>query len=342
MIKNIQIFLTLCITIPAVAFAQNKITINSTVDKDKILIGDVVTYSVEVAHDEDVELQMPSLAANLGAFEIRDYKVVDPVKRDNEVVEQTNYSISTFDTGEFEIPALAVQFRAIGDSTWQSIKSEPILITVASLDPDSTGDIRDIKLPKTPPQDYRAIVKWSLIGLLGPAFVAFLIYYIKRRREGKSLLPRRARPQRPAHEIALEALDDLVKSDLLSSGEVKEYYTRLSDIVRQYIQDRYFIMALEMTTTQLLRAMQDASLAETSVATIADLFSTCDLVKFAAFMPDEATHEIKTKSAFDFINDTKLVIVETNDSGENAKSLDDESLVVEEADDSEEEEAANV
>jgi len=342
MIKNIQIIVALCITLAAAALAQDNITVNSAVDKDKILIGDVVTYSVQVAHDENIELQMPALAANLGAFEIRDYKVLDPVKRDKEIVEQTNYSISTFDTGEFEIPGLAVQFRATGDSTWQTIKSEPILITVASLDPDSSGDIRDIKMPVTPPRDYRAIIKWSVVGLLGLALIAFIIYYIKRRRQGKSLLPRRARPQRPAHEIALEALDALVGSDLLSRGEVKEYYTRLSDIVRQYIENRYFIMALEMTTTQLLRAMQEASLAEMNVATIADLFSTCDLVKFAAFIPDATTHEKKTQSAYDFVNETKLIIVETPGEDENETPSDDGAVVVENAGDSEKEEEIDV
>ena len=213
---------------------------------------------------------------------------------------------------------------------------------MASLDPDSSGDIRDIKMPKTPPRDYRAIVQWSLIGLLGLALIAFLIYYIKRRREGKSLLPRRARPQRPAHEIALEALDELVKSDLLSSGKVKEYYTRLSDIARQYIEDRYFIMALEMTTTQLLRAMQEASLSESIVTAIADLFSTCDLVKFAAFIPDEATHELKTKSAYDFVHETKLVIVETPGEDEKDETRDDESAVVNEISEPEKEEEIDV
>ena len=87
MIKTIQTLFSLCVMLATAAFAQNNITVNSTVDKDKILIGDVVIYSVAVAHGDSIELQMPSLAANLGAFEIRDYKVLDPVKRDKEVVD---------------------------------------------------------------------------------------------------------------------------------------------------------------------------------------------------------------------------------------------------------------
>ncbi len=326
--KRILYTFSIYAAVLAVVFAQDGgVSVESSVDRNQILIGDVITYSVIVSHAKDVELQMPSLAANLGAFEIRDYKVLDPVKRDDKIVEQTNYLISTFDTGEYEIPELPVQYRLSGDSTWRTIKTEPILISVSSLNPDSTGDIRDIKPPMTPPRDYRAMIKWMLIALLSLALLAFILYYIKRRREGKSLLPKRAQPPRPAHEIALEALNELVQSDLLAGGDVKEYYTRLSDIIRQYIENRYFINALEMTTTQLLGAMRQAGL-EDLVETMNDFLSTCDLVKFAAFIPDEETHRQKTKTAFDFVNKTKLIIVETPAGEGEASALEEEAADV--------------
>jgi hypothetical protein len=311
-------------------FAQSGVSVQSTVDRNQILIGDVINYSIAVSHNENIELQMPSPAANLGMFEIRDYEMLDPVQEDESIVERTAFLLSTFDTGEYEIPELPIQYRAVGDSTWVTIFSEPIIITVASLNPDSTGDIREIKPPMTPARDYRAIVKWSLLGLLALSLIAFLLYYIKRRREGKSLLPTRAQPPRPAHDIALDALDKLNESNLLANGEIKEYYSQLSDIIRQYIENRYFIMALEMTTTQLLQSMQASNLQDQNIETMADFLSTCDLVKFAAFKPEEDMHQQKTKSAYDFVNATKLVILESPVEEDKEILKEDESVVIEE------------
>ena len=327
---RLKYILLVCLFITFKLPAQTGVSVQSSVDKNQILIGDVINYSVTVSHDDSVELQMPSPAANLGMFEIRDYEVFEPARQDKKIVEQTNFLLSTFDTGEYEIPELPIQYRAIGDSAWETIFSEAILITVASLNPDSTGDIRDIKPPMTPPRDYRAIIKWILFGLPALALVVFVLYYIKRRREGKSLLPRRAQPPRPAHDIALDALDELVESDLLETGEIKEYYSRLSDIVRQYIENRYFIIALEMTTTQLLRALQDSALAEKHIDMMADFLATCDLVKFAAIRPAEKTHQQKTKTAYDFVNDTKLIILESPVESGDPNTQEDEAVVVEE------------
>jgi len=320
------IFLIVAFAVAA-ALARSGVSVQSLVDKNQILIGDVLTYSVRVSHPDSVELQMPSPAANLGAFEIRDYKMLESVREEESIVDGATFWLSTFDTGEYEIPELSIRFRSKGDSTWQQVFSEPILITVASLNPDSTGDIRDIKPPITPPRDYRAIVKWSLIGLLMAALIAFLLYYLKRRREGKSLLPKRARPPRPAHELALEALDKLAAEELLERGEVKEYYSRLSDIIRQYIENRYFIPAMEMTTTQLLGAMQEAALAETDIARMADFLATCDLVKFAAVIPDKETHSQKTKTAYDFVQATKLIIQQEQESEQNQDLSETDSAV---------------
>ena len=162
---SIHIFLAALIHISVVLGAGN-ITVNSTVDQDRILIGDVITYSVIVERDADVDVLMPALAQNLGMFEIRDYEVLEPQKIDDKIVEQTNYLISTFDTGDYVIPELEINYRVQGDSTWQVIKTQAIDVYVESLNPDEAGDIRDIKPPLTPPRDYRRVVLMGILALL--------------------------------------------------------------------------------------------------------------------------------------------------------------------------------
>mgnify|MGYP006278135445 CR=1 FL=1 len=303
------ILLSLCF-FALTAWAQEEITVESMVDRDQILIGDVITYSVQVSYAPAVEVQMPSLAENLGMFEIREYEVIEPKKVDDRMETRTDYLISTFDTGEFEIPELEIMYRSQNDSAWQSIKTEPITIRVESLNPDEAGDIRDIKPPKTPPRDYRAYILWGLLALLVIAIAVFIWYYLKRRREGKPILPTRTKPPRPAHEVALEQLDALTETNLLADGEIKEYYTRLSEIIRQYIEHRYFIYATEMTTTQLLGTMRDEGIKEAHVDQLHTFLLRCDMVKFAKYLPSDEEHAETTHLAYEFVHDTKLVIVE--------------------------------
>jgi hypothetical protein len=288
-------------------FAKADISIESKVNCSTIHIGDVITYSVIVTHDPTIKLEMPSLAANLGMFEIRDYKVLEPVEKNGEVVSQTDYLISTFEIGEMEIPPLQIGYTVEGDSTKHHLKSEPINIVVESLNPDEAGDIRDIKSPIYLPRDYRKLILWSSLGLLLAGLGIFAFYYIKRRREGKSILPSRTKPPRPAHEVALEALEKLVQSDMLESGQVKNYYVEISDIIRTYIEGRYSIVALEMTTTQLLEKVRQEQIDSEIVVLLNEFLDSCDIVKFAKYIPTPQENEQTTQWAFDFVNKTKLV-----------------------------------
>ena len=95
--KNLflPILFMLCVPIWA---QEDPIAISSSVDKARIRIGDLITYTVTVTHDKDIQVEMPGLGANLGGFEIRDYQVYDPKKEEGQIVSQVDYIISTFFT----------------------------------------------------------------------------------------------------------------------------------------------------------------------------------------------------------------------------------------------------
>ena len=310
---------------------MGNISIESSVDRSTIFIGDVITYSVVIAHDPEVHLRLPALAANLGMFEIRDYKVYDPEKAGSQISEKIEYLISTFDTGEYEIPELAVEYTVADDSTIFTIKSEPIAVTVESLNPDEAGDIRDIKPPLLPRPNYGTYITYGSILLILVALAIVIFYLLKRRREGKSLLPRKQKPMRPAHEIAMEELERLVAADLHNHGQVKEYYIRLSDIIRQYIENRFYIPALEMTTGQLIAVMSSEGLDAEYIDMMRIFLDQCDLVKFAKYIPTEKENSETTQIAFDFVERSKLVIHALQADTEAVEaSTDDERQLVEE------------
>ncbi|HOY45552.1 MAG TPA: hypothetical protein PL189_12475 [bacterium] len=287
--------------------SQGQVTIDSQVDRAKILIGDVVRYSLRVSHAPEVTVEMPTPGSNLGMFELREYQVLPPEKREGKIILGADYLISTFDTGEFEIPALQVTYTLKGDTARQTLSSEPIRILVQSLNPSEAGDIRDIKPPLVPPRDWKSIFLKVGGALLLLAGAAAAWWYIRRRRQGKSILPERQIPPRPAHEIALAELRALVDSDWLANGKHKAWHSELADIIRRYVQGRYGIDAPEMTSRQLLSALEQYGLEESWLPGLRDLLGICDMAKFAKYIPEAVETERLTAAAFAFVEGTKLV-----------------------------------
>jgi len=309
-LKFVRSALILMIFGAVAAMAQGRVSVESKVDRAKINIGDVITYSVIITHDADVQLEQPSPGKNLGQFEIRGYQVAPPKPVHGQIVSRTDYQISTFDVGEFDIPSLRVYYRTAQDTTRRHLRTEVITITVASLNPNEKGDIRDIKPPMTPPRDLKRIVLAIcavviLLSLLGLGW-----WYYRRRKQGQPLLPMRDKPRRPAHEIALEALAELEAGDWLAGGRIKDYYVAVSEIVRRYISDRYFIDAMEMTTSHLLDRLLEQQLEQEPQTLLQSLLRMSDLVKFAKYIPEPDEQRQAVPQARAFVQATKLVLEE--------------------------------
>jgi len=301
-------FCALLFTVQFVVHAQSgSITIDSKVDKGTIRIGDLIVYSVILRHDPEIEVVLPELGANLGNFEIRDYNVHDRRIENEHTVEQIDYTISTFDTGEFEIPSVAFFYNHKDDTLRAVLKTQPIKIVVESLKPSEAGDIRDLKEPHELPRDYRQLLIWGGIILAVLICVGILIYIWYRRRLGKSLLPTKTEPPRPVHEIALDELEALRASPLLLEGKVKEYYIILSEIIRRYIEGRYFIVAMELTSLELDRELRNADIDPQHTALINSFMADCDMVKFAKYLPTDEENINNIQNAFEIVKKTKLV-----------------------------------
>ena len=301
---------------------ESPVSVESRLDKSSITIGDTVRYTIRLARDANVKVNWPALGANLGAFEIRDYDKPDPRKINGRLVEEISYTISTFDTGRFEIPPLALAYQAPPDTMWKNLQTEKLEIYVASMQPSQDGDIRDIKSPWELPRDWKLILRLAAIGAV-ILLLAGIGFYYWRKRQGKSLLPERKEPERPAHEIALEALQKLRESDLLANGRIKAFYVELTEIVRRYIEGRYFVPALELTTGELMRNLQPVAIESNAKAMLQELLDSGDLVKFAKYEPAVEEHERTLQLAEAFVDTTKFVIVapaeSANDKSSNGK-----------------------
>ncbi|NQT26688.1 hypothetical protein HQ585_15135 [candidate division KSB1 bacterium] len=299
-------------------FAQEDapISIASSVDKATIRIGDLIQYQIIVTHAPDVQIQLPGEGANLGGFDIRAYEAHEPRKENGMIITESAYTISTFFTGEFDIPPTAVLYTLPGDTISQILMTEPIHIVVESVKPSEEGDIRDIKSPAEIPRNWWILIRWIGLGLF--VLLSIVLGYIgyRRRKAGMSLLPFREAPPRPPHEVALEALGKLDPAGLDDPVKIKWFYSEVSEIIRRYLEGRYYVMALEMTTFEVLDGLKNVDVETEIQNAVRQFLEPCDLVKFAKFIPVERQHVITLQQAFDIVNRTKIVIIESELSSE--------------------------
>jgi len=302
--EKIVLLLLLFLINPLIA-QQGKISISSGVDRDVITIGDLINYNISVAHDKAIKVEYPGLGVNLGAFEIRDYKIFEPEEVDKKIVNKVEYVITTFDTGNYVIPPITVSYFS-SDSIEKELKTDIIKIRVNSVKPSEAKDIKDIKPPMEIKVDYRRYIYYGLAGLGAVLLACILIFYFKKRKRGEEIIPKRRKPIKPAHIEAIEELEKLINSNLLSDGRVKEFYIIISEIIRRYIENRYFIYALEMTTNQVYDSLYNIDVDKENIELIYEFLSSCDLVKFAKYIPEEDENKKVIEQAFDIINKTKI------------------------------------
>lgn len=267
------------------ASAPREITIHSSVDRNHVTVGDPIRYTLTIESDAKCKVTPPDLGVNLGAFEIRDYHVHRSRTQRGQrwTVE---FVIAIYDVGKFTIPPISVTYETNGKVN--SIASQPVDITVESVKPSQQADIRDIK----PPASVRLSVwdfRWLILAvLLLLALGIGVRVWLKRRKpkiEEQALIEK---PPVPPDEEALAALQALVSSGLLESGQTKEYYSRLSQILRRYLERQFEIPALESSTSEVVQRLHLANLSTGESQCVSAILALSDLVKFAKFVPPVA------------------------------------------------------
>lgn len=213
--------------------------------------------------------------------------------------------MSTFFTGEFEIPPFAIRYQLPDGSTGEVFTS-PILITVRSLTPEEFEnlDIRDIKEPVLLRGNSRAWIIYSILG--GLIVMAALAYWLWKYWKNKGK-PAFVPPPLPAHEQALQALTALRgRTDLIEEQRYKEFSTIVSEIIRKYISHRWAISAMDETTEEVLGELKKLRLSDTVFQSFETFFFECDLMKFAK-------HTLPQEDLVQLIDLAESIVLETKE-----------------------------
>ncbi len=284
------------------SIALGLVSIESSVDKSQVYIGDRINYKVTMRYPKGYTVLKPPIGHNLGQFEIKDFQIGKPISKGNEELVIFNFVISTYDTGKFEIPPTGFAYK---DSAGKEgvIITQPITINVLSLlkGERSSWQLRDIKKPLAYPFPWKRVLYFAIP--LAAVLAGVLIFFMVKRKKLKGLFEIKAQ-MRPPHEIALERLANLKVPPESDPKGIKTYYIELTEILRQYIEDALNIPALELVSSEIIDALASNGIKETPIITLTEILRTADYVKFAKFIPETSTSE-------KLLDDAKTFVIET-------------------------------
>ncbi|MBP6758524.1 MAG: hypothetical protein KA133_04680 [Flavobacterium sp.] len=306
---KIKLYLLLLLLSTAV-FAQQK-QVTTSIDTIKNKIGAEFKLTFKTSVDTSAKVVFPNMRT-FGRLEVIQSYPIDTIKKNDRYELVKKYGLTQFDSGRYTIPSVKILINN------KAFLSDSIKVEVANIKVDTLRqkmyDIKDI-VPANESSDWW---KYLLALVLLAGLGAFIYWYIKKRQKEKIEEDIYKTPI----EKATVLLNNLEKKELWQHGEVKAYYSELTDIVRIYIEEAIEIPAMESTTTELIEGLKVASQKKKmklSKETIENLFvvlKQADLVKFAKSKPmDFEITEDRKKIERAIVNLDKAipVIVESED-----------------------------
>jgi len=277
---------------------QAQISASAELDSTNLLIGDQVQLHIQVNHSPDLKVLQPNLsefekAEGIELLRVSEWDTLSPG------ILQKDLTITSFDSGYHYLPSIPITYEENGQS--RTVQTPQLALTVNVPQQDSL-DLMPIKPIIEEPINWQDFLPW-IITLLVLIAIGLLIYVFMIRRR---IFQRAPKPEiiLPPHEVALEKLEALKKAELWQQGKIKEYHSELTYIVREYVENRFDTPALESTTEETLRDLQDYDFWPKWGDSLGEMLRSADLVKFAKAEPASDFHERMFNYAEQFVNET--------------------------------------
>ena len=183
---------------------------------------------------------------------------------------------------------------------------------------DTTAKIFDIIKPYKAPITIGEVLPWLLIAAITGILIWTALRFLRKLKKSKTGIETFI-PTDPAHVIAFRELERLKNEELWQKGEIKKYYTKLTEILRQYLENRFRVYSLELTTAETLEALVKTGFKKDgSYNNLKTVLTGADLVKFAKYNPVASENESHFQNSWNFVLATKENEIETGSVEEKA------------------------
>ncbi|MBC5839442.1 hypothetical protein [Flavobacterium muglaense] len=263
-------------------FAQQKRLVTS-IDTTKNKIGAEFKLTIKTDVDTLSKVVFPKLK-NIGALEVIRSYPIDTVKNNDRYELIKKYGLTQFDSGKYSIPSVKIM---INNKPYysDSLKVEVANVVVDTLK-QKMYDIKDIVPVENTIGDW-----WKyLLAIVIIAGIGALVYWFVKKQQKKKI---EEEVYKTPIEKATNLLNSLEKKELWQKGEIKSYYSELTDIARNYIEEAIEIPAMESTTSELIAGLRAASVkkkmtvTQETIENLERVLKQADLVKFAKSKPVE-------------------------------------------------------
>lgn len=318
--RRLLIYL-LSVFLPVTFASAQNVVVKAEADSIMMWIGQQTGIHVEVSCDAGQSVSFPSYRDTI----VKGLEILPPVLTDTQYVNDKRrmvltrtYTVTCFDSALIYIPYIPVNVDGV------EYRSNRLAMAFMSYDIPEGGE-KQIFGPKenlkTPVRFYEMkglLLYWFLAALA----IALAFYLLVRYRDDKPIIRKVIiEPKVPAHIRALSGIEELRNSGGPHAEDAKAYYTSLTDILREYINDRFGFNATEMTSDEILQKLEESRDRE-SLSCLRDLLSTADMVKFAKFKPLLNENDRNLMTAMEFVNDTRIEVSE-----EDLKPREEETIV---------------
>ena len=287
------------------ATSQN-VVLNAEIDTFQMMIGEQTRIKLELSVDAGHKVMMPELDKELmSGIEIlekkRDIKSLNGNRRN---LYTDEYLITSFDSTLYNIPP----FKVMVDSS--EYLSNSLALAVYTM-PIDTANLQNICGPKDvwdvelTWEEYRDSVHLGIIlFFLALALAWVVVRFVKNKPIIRIV---KIKPKEPSHIVALNRIENIKNDDTWKDDEnVKEYYTQLTDALREYMFSRFGFNAAEMTTNEILDYLRGIDNKE-NIAELKEILETADLVKFAKLHPTANENSRNMQNAIEYVNVTKNI-----------------------------------
>lgn len=276
-------------------FAQS--SVQAKIDPIEMLIGEQAQVTLTIQAKDNANIEWPKLQPR--QMLVPGVEIISTRHPDAHTMLIT---LTSFDGSLYHLPAFNVKVDG------KELKSSDLALKVVEVEVDTT-QLNKMFPPKDVQDNPFDWQDWSLsfwLSILLLLLVALTYYLYIRLRAGKPIIThikivKRLLP----HQKAMKEIEQIKADKMVASENQKEYYTKLTDTLRRYIEERYGFSAMEMTSSEIIGRLM-ASGDQQSLNELTQLFMTADLVKFAKYSTMINENDQNLVNAIDFINQTKL------------------------------------
>ena len=293
------------------SFAQ--VSVEASVDRIEMLVGQQAHVTLKAVVKEKSKVEFPKFGPSefiTPGVEVLSGQAFDDKELDNGCVEKSMvYTLTSFDDTLYYLPPLTVKVDG------KPYQSKSLALKVLTIEVDTTH-VEQFFGPKDVQDNPFLWSDWSLsfwLSVLLLILLALVYYLYIRMRDNKPIITHiRIVKKLLPHQKAMKEIEQIKADKMVSSENPKEYYTKLTDTLRRYIEERYGFSAMEMTSSEIIEKLT-ASQDQKALAELRQLFTTADLVKFAKYSTLINENDMNLVNAIEFINQTKLENVPTEE-----------------------------